>query len=61
MIPNQHARTRGEVFFPGDDVEVDARREGHGVLEGARGRPLGNAVIVEEAEREGGEDAVGGD
>ena len=60
MVPDQHARPRIEVLFARDDFELDARRPGHGVLEGARDGPLADAVAADEAEEEGGEDPVGG-
>lgn len=60
VVSDQHARPRGEVFGALDDVESDPRGESHGVVEGAGGGPLGDAVAAEQAEEEGGEDAVGG-
>ena len=60
MVPDQDARSCAEVLFPGDDFEADSGGPSHGVVEGAGDGPLGDAVGVEEAEEEGGEDAVGG-
>ena len=37
-----------------------ARRPGHGVVERSGDGPLADAVLADEAEGEGGEDAVGG-
>ena len=48
------------MFPAGNNVKVDARRPGHGVVEGAGDGPLADAVLADEAEDEGGEDAVGG-
>lgn len=39
---------------------MDARRPAHGVVEGSGDGPLADAVLANEAEGEGGEDAVGG-
>lgn len=60
VVPNQHARSRVEVLLARDDVEADARGQGHGVAESARDGPLADAVLADEAQSEGGEDAVGG-
>ncbi len=60
VVPDQHARSRAQVLLARDDFEPDARRQGHGVVEGARDGPLADAVLADEAEGEGGEDAVGG-
>ena len=60
MIPDQDARSRIQVLFPLHNLKSDARREGHGEFESARGGPLRDAVFAHEAEDEGGEDAVDG-
>ena len=60
MVPDDHARPRGQMLCALYDFEAHARAEGHGVFEGARGGPLGEAGFSEQAEGEGGEDAVGG-
>ena len=60
VVPDEHARSRAQVFRARDDFEADARGPGHGVVEGARDGPLADAVLADEAEGEGGEDAVGG-
>ena len=39
---------------------MDARGPRHGVVEGAGDGPLADAVLADETEGEGGEDAVGG-
>ena len=59
MVPYQHAGSRGQVFLPRDDFETYARSPSHGVLEGSGDGPLADAVFAEEAEGQGGEDAVG--
>ena len=60
MVPDKHARSRAQVFLARDDFEVDARGPGHGVVEGARDGPLADAMLADEPQGEGGEDAVGG-
>ena len=60
VVPNQHARPRSQILLPRDDFEVDARRPAHGVVEGSGDGPLADAVLADETEGEGGEDAVGG-
>ena len=60
VVTDQHAGARAEVLAALDDVAGDAGCEGHGVVEGAGGGPLRDAVVAEEAEGEGGEDAVEG-
>ena len=60
VVPDQHARSRVEVLPARDDFEMDPRRPGHGVVEGAGDRPLADAVLADETEGEGGEDAVCG-
>ena len=60
MIPNQHTRPRLQILLPLDDLKAYARGKRHSVFEGAGGGPLGDAVVTEGAEEEGGEDAVGG-
>ena len=46
--------------MPADDVEADARSEPHGPFEGSGGGPLGDAVVADGTQEEGGEDAVEG-
>lgn len=60
MISNQHTRPRLQILLPLDDLKAYARGKRHSVFEGAGGGPLGDAVVTEGAEEEGGEDAVGG-
>ena len=60
VVPDQHARPRAQVLAPGDDLEVDAGGERHGVVEGSGDGPLADPVSVDEPQGEGGEDAVGG-
>ena len=60
VVPDEHARSRAQVFPARDDFKADARGPGHGVVEGAGDGPLADAVLADEAEGEGGEDAVGG-
>lgn len=60
MVPDQHARSSVQIFLAGDDFEMDARGPRHGVVEGAGDGPLADAVLADETEGEGGEDAVGG-
>lgn len=60
VVPYQHTRSRGQIFLAGDDFEVYARGPGHGVVESSGDGPLADAVLAEETEGQGGEDAVGG-
>ena len=61
MVPYHHHGTFfSERFFAAvEDVEGDARGEGHGVCKGAGGEALSVSVAAEDAEEEGDEDAVG--
>ena len=47
-------------MLPGDDVEAGAGGEVHEVVERAGGRVLRDSGLVDEAEDDGGEDAVEG-
>ena len=58
VVPYQHARSRVEIFLAVDDFEMYARCQGHGVVESSGGGPLADSVPAEEAQDEGGEDAV---
>ena len=60
MVTDQHHGTRGEVFAAGLYFETYAGGQGHAVVECARGGPLRDSMLPEQAEEEGGEDAVGG-
>ena len=60
MVPDQHARPRVQIFLALDDFEMYARRPGHGVVERSGDGPLADAMLADEAEGKGGEDAVGG-
>ena len=60
MIANQHARSRIQILFALHDFEPYTCCESHGILKSAGGGPLGDAVVAEGAEEEGGEDAVDG-
>ena len=60
VIPDDHAGSRVEVILSRDNVKMDACRPGHGVLKGSRDGPLADAVLADEAQSEGGDDAVGG-
>ena len=60
VISDEHAGSRVEELLPRDDFEIYACRPGHGVLEGSRDGPLADAVLADEAQGEGGEDAVCG-
>ena len=60
MVSDDNAGSGVEVLAAGDDVEFDAGGEAHAELEGARGQVLGEAVLADEAEDDGDDDAVGG-
>ena len=60
VVPDQHARSRAEMVLARDDFEMYARRPGHGVVESSGDGPLADAVLADETEGEGGEDAVCG-
>ena len=60
VVADEDGGARAQVRRAGEDLEPGAGEEGHGVLEGAGGGPLGGAVRGEDEEGEGGEDAVGG-
>ena len=60
VVPDQHARSRAQILLPRDDLKVYARRPRHGVVECSRDGPLADAVLADETEGEGGDDAVGG-
>lgn len=60
VVGDEDGGAGGEVFAAGEDGEGDAGGQAHGVVEGAGGGVLRDAVVVEQAEGEGGEDAVGG-
>lgn len=60
VVSDQHARPRAQILPPRNDFETDARRPAHGVVERSGNGPLADAVHADEAEGEGGEDAVGG-
>ena len=60
MVPNKDRRPRGQVLVPANNLEADARAEAHGPFESLPRGPLGDAVVADEAEGDGGEDAVEG-
>ena len=60
VVSDEDAGSCVEEFLPRDDVEMYACHPGHGVLKGSRDGPLADAVFADEAQGEGGEDAVGG-
>ena len=65
MVADDDAGPGEEVLGAGDDLELDACCEAHGVAVGDGDEVLGEAVVAEagggdEAEEEGGEDAVEG-
>ena len=60
MVADEDGGARLEVLLAADDLEADACSEAHGPLEGPSGGPLRDAVVADEAEGDGGEDAVEG-
>lgn len=61
VVPDEDGRARGaEDVRRVVNLEVDARGEAHEVVEGAAGGPLGDALVTEEGEDDGGEDAEDG-
>ena len=60
MIPHQDTRPRVQILRPGNNLKSYAGEVAHRVFEGARGGPLADAVVAEQAEGQGGEHAVGG-
>jgi len=61
MVPdNDHRSGSGQMFLSLDDDEADASGVAHDEVEGAGHGPLGEAVLAEETEEEGGKDAVAG-
>ena len=61
MVSYQHRGPGAvEVLPPGNYLEADVGCVAHGPFEGAGSRKLGQAVQTQEAEGEGGSDAVEG-
>ena len=60
VVPDQDHGARGEVLGPGHNLEFHAGGVPHGVVEGAGGGPLADAMVADGAEVEGGEHAEGG-
>lgn len=60
MVSDQHARSFIQILLPGDDFETYARSPCHSVVERSRDGPLADAMLANETEGEGGDDAVGG-
>lgn len=60
MVAHKNRWPGIEVFLPGEDFKAHADEKGHCVFECSRGGPLGGVLVVDDAEGEGGEDAVEG-
>lgn len=60
VVADEDGGAGGQVGGAGEDLEVHAGEQSHGVLEGAGGGELRGVLEGEEAEGEGGEDAVEG-
>ena len=60
MIPNEDSRASVEVFGAHKNLETDASEEGHCVFKGTCSSPLGTAVVREDAQNQGCEDAIDG-
>ena len=59
VVADEDGRARGAQDVLGVlDVEDDARGPAHGEVESSRGGPLGDLLVAEEREDDGGEDAV---
>ena len=59
MVADDDAGASVQVLPARDDVEFHAGGEAHAELEGAGGQVLGEAVLADEAEEDGGDGAIG--
>ena len=60
MVPHKDGRPGVQMLFAGQDLELDAYRQGHGIFEGPSCGPLRDAVVADETKDYGGDDTVDG-
>ena len=60
MIPYKHRWPRSQVLFAYDNLKAHTGGKTHGEFECAGGSPLGDAVVADETEEDGGKEAITG-